>query len=124
LREVLEANQMTQYVIKPNDIPDLMDCMTECFAVTEKVNARMLAEKMIQKTGRHFTYQNIGYLYTLLGFIASPVENTAERYLVRDDKKIAELKANAEHFREVSKVGREINMSASPYSRRNYELIY
>ena len=115
---------MTQYVIKPNDIPDLMDCMTECFAITEKVNARMLAEKMIQKTGRHFTYQNIGYLYTLLGFIASPVENTAERYLVRDDKKIAELKANAEHFREVSKVGREINMSASPYSRRNYELIY
>ena len=116
---MLEANQMTQYVIKPNDIPDLMDCMTECFAVTEKVNARMLAQKMIQKTGRHFSYQNIGYLYTLLGFVASPIENTAERYLIRDDKKIAELKADAEHFREVSRAGSKINMSSPLYSGNN-----
>jgi hypothetical protein len=71
-----------------------MDCMTECFAETEKVNAKMLADKMIKKTGRPFTYQNIGYLYTLLGFVATPVENTAERYLVRNDDLVARWRAN------------------------------
>ena len=115
---------MTQYVIKPNDIPDLMDCMSEYFAETEKVNARMLAEKMKQKTGRPFTYQNIAYLYTLLGFVATPIENTAERYLVRDDDKIAKIKSDSKHYREVSKIGADINMAASPYSRRDYEFIY
>ena len=115
---------MTQYVIKPNDIPDLMDCMSECFAVTEKVNASMLAEKMKQKTSRPFTYQNIAYLYTLLGFIATPVDNTAERFLMRNDELVSKIKADSKHYRETAKVGREINMSASPYSRRNHEFIY
>ena len=115
---------MTQYVIKPNDIPDLMDCMSECFAETEKVNASMLAEKMKQKTSRPFTYQNIAYLYTLLGFIATPVDNTAERFLVRDDAKVRQIKADSEKYREVSKIGTQINLSASPYSRRNHEFIY
>ena len=74
---------MTQYIIKQNDIPTLMDCMTECFAETDKVSAKMLAAKMVRKTGRPFTYQNISYLYTLLGFVATPVENTAERFKQR-----------------------------------------
>lgn len=110
---------MTQYVIKPNDIPDLMDCMTECFAKTEKVNARMLAEKMKQKTGRPFTYQNIGYLYTLLGFIASPIENTAERYLIRDDEKVTKIKADSIRIAETSRIGHEINMASPLYSGNN-----
>ena len=115
---------MAQYVIKPNDIPDLMDSMTECFNETNKVSAKMLADKMIQKTGRPFTYQNIGYLYTILGFVATPVQNTAERFLMRNDELINKIKADSERYREVSKIGMKINMSASPYSRRSHEFIY
>jgi len=90
---------LTQYVLRPNDIPTLMDCMTECFAKTEKVNAKMLADKMTQKMGRHYSYQIVSYLYTLLGFVASPIENTAERYLVRDDVKVRQIKADSERYR-------------------------
>jgi len=115
---------MTQYMIKPNDYSDLMDCMTECFAVTEKVNAKMLAEKMKKKTGRPFTYSNVSYLYTLLGFVATPVEHRAERYLMRNDELINKIKADAERYREVAKVGAQINLSASQYSRRDHEFIY
>ena len=118
------GEKLTQYIIKQNDIPTLMDCMIECFAETDKVSAKMLAAKMIRKTGRPFTYQNISYLYTLLGFVATPVENTTERFLVRNDELINKIKADSERFREVSKIGAQINMSASPYSRRSHEYIY
>jgi uncharacterized protein (UPF0254 family) len=111
-------------MIKPNDYSDLMDCMTECFKETDKVSAKMLAEKMKQKTSRPFTYQNIAYLYTLLGFIATPVDNTAERFLMRNDELINKIKADAERYREVAKVGAQINLSASQYSRRDHEFIY
>jgi hypothetical protein len=84
----------------------------------------MLAENMKQKTSRPFTYQNIAYLYTLLGFIATPVDNTAERFLMRNDELVSKIKLDSKHYRETAKVGREINMSASPYSRRNHEFIY
>jgi proline dehydrogenase len=74
--------------------------------------------------GRHYSYQIVSYLYTLLGFVASPIENTAERYLMRNDELINKIKSDAERYREVAKVGAQINLSASQYSRRDHEFIY
>ena len=116
-----QEKEMTQYLVKPNDIPDLIDCMIEAFKETDKVSAKMLAEKMIQKTGRPFTYQNVSYLYSLLGFVACPVEHTAERFIMRDDERIARIKADEIKYRETAKVGHEINMSTSPYAKQNHE---
>jgi hypothetical protein len=108
---------MTQYVLRPNDIPTLMDCMTECFAETDKVNAKMLASKMTQKLGRVYSYQTVSYIYTFLGFVGCP-DNSSSRFLVRNDELVAKIKADCQRIKETAEIGREINMSASPYSKR------
>jgi len=105
---------MTQYIIKPNDIPNLMDSMIECFSETDRVNAKLLAEKMTEKTGRIFTYQNVGYLYTLLGFVSTPVENRAERYLVKNLELIENIKRECPV---VSEKTMEVNKLTSPYNK-------
>lgn len=87
---------MAEYLISPNDIPDLIESIIEAFQETDKVSAKLLADKMSQKTGRVITYQNASYLYTMLGFVATPIENTAERYLVRNDEIINRFKSRVE----------------------------
>lgn len=93
---ILEGEEMVEYMIKPDDLPNLLDCMEELFELLgDNVCPTNLAERMTIKTGRHYQFHHVSYLLRSFGFLTrhldgKPVGNYC--YVVYDKDLIDSLK--------------------------------
>ena len=109
---------MTEYMIKPDDLPNLLDCMEELFKLLgDNVTPTNLAEKMTAKTGRPYQFHQVSFILRSFGFITrhldgKPVGNYA--YVFYDKDLINLLKKECPRIRELTRIKTE---NLSPYCR-------
>ena len=109
---------MTEYMIKPDDLPNILDCMEELFKLLgDNVTPTNLAEKMTAKTGRPYQFHQVSFILRSFGFITrhldgKPVGNYA--YVFYDKDLINLLKKECPRIKELTKAKAEC---LSPYSQ-------
>jgi hypothetical protein len=102
------GNNMTEYMIKPNEISVLAESLKELFAeLGDNVNPKLVAERMQLKTGRTYQYHQTSYLLRLCGFTTRKLEGRIEGrnnyYIIQDDELIERLRKESPQITERTK---------------------
>jgi hypothetical protein len=87
---------MTEYMIKPNEAGVLAESLKELFQeLGDNVTPKIVAERLVKKTGRSYQYHQASYLLRMFGFEARKCEkkdgNRNSRFVVQDDALIERL---------------------------------
>ena len=85
---------MTRYSMQSNDIPVMVESLSELFQETDDVSPKLLAARMSQKAGREISYFLASYLAREMGFCSkrgTKKKTRALTFLIPDKTLLEEL---------------------------------